>query len=205
MDVLSGYRHRFLSSPLLPVRFKTAASLMLLTLFSMPVHSEDVVRQHQVSLQGPTTGEVIDQTVTNPNEITLSAMNSGINNCSSRINQVTNSLGFGHQTGALLMPPIDQPNKRIIPLAMEVPINDASGYVSVNFAPNQSNGCGAVYEAIAFWPQLCDGLEREKFSGLKNLGTLKNEITVLDGGATTKIFLMPAGSGCLSIKKEVVM
>jgi hypothetical protein len=34
---------------------------------------------------------------------------------------------------------------------------------------------------------------------------LKKDIAVLDGGASTKVFLMPAGSGCLSIKKEVVL
>jgi hypothetical protein len=27
---------------------------------------------------------------------------------------------------------------------------------------------------------------------------------VLDGGLSTKVFLMPAGSGCVSVKKEVV-
>jgi hypothetical protein len=34
---------------------------------------------------------------------------------------------------------------------------------------------------------------------------LKKDITVLDGGAATKVLLMPAGSGCVSIKKEIVL
>ena len=44
-----------------------------------------------------------------------------------------------------------------------------------------------------------------QFAGLKTIGKLKKDISVLDGGVATKVFLMPAGSGCVSIKKEVVL
>jgi hypothetical protein len=200
----------FLLLPLLFNRGRGFVVLIFLSLFSLPAYSEGV-KQHEVFLKGPTTVETQSRiqrpppSVSNPNHITRSAMKRGVRNCSSKINQVTNALGFGEQTGALLMPPVDFPNRRIIPLSMEVPANQAAGYISINFAPNQSDGCGAVYEAIAFWPQACPQLKSQKFSHLKSLGSLKSEITILDGGATTKIFLMPAGSGCLSIKKEIVM
>lgn len=29
-------------------------------------------------------------------------------------------------------------------------------------------------------------------------------VFMLDGGPTVKVFLMPAGSGCVSVKKEMV-
>ena len=45
----------------------------------------------------------------------------------------------------------------------------------------------------------------QQFAGLKRAGQMKTNITLLDGGPATKVFLMPAGSGCVSIKKEVVL
>jgi hypothetical protein len=41
---------------------------------------------------------------------------------------------------------------------------------------------------------------------LRKLPAIHHEITVLDGGPATKVFLMKAGdNGCVSIKKEIVL
>jgi hypothetical protein len=42
------------------------------------------------------------------------------------------------------------------------------------------------------------------FGALNKIGVLAKTIYVRDGGVTTKIFLMPAGTGCVTIKKEVI-
>lgn len=139
------------------------------------------------------------------NAVTQAAVQQGARTCASRINQVSNFLGFGPQAGAVLMLPPSQPDQRLIPLAMEVPAEGGSAYVSANFAPNQANGCGAAYDAVVYWPQKCEAVAVKHFAGLKRAGQMKTNITMLDGGPATKIFLMPAGSGCVSIKKEVVL
>lgn len=139
------------------------------------------------------------------NAVTQAAVQQGVLSCASRINQVSNFLGFGPLTGAVLMMPPAQSDQRLLPLAMEVPTEGASAYVSATFAPNQANGCGATYDAVHYWPSACDAVAAEQFGNLKKRGPLRQEITVLDGGMATKVFLMPAGSGCVSIKKEVVL
>lgn len=139
------------------------------------------------------------------NAVTQAAVKQGALACASRINQVSNFLGFGPQAGALLMMPPGQPDQRLIPLAMEVPVEGSSAYVSATFAPNQANGCGAAYDAVVYWPQKCEAVAAKQFASLKRAGQLKTNITMLDGGPATKVFLMPAGSGCVSIKKEVVL
>lgn len=139
------------------------------------------------------------------NAVTQAAVKQGALACASRINQVSNFLGFGPQAGALLMMPPSQPDQRLIPLAMEVPTETGSAYVSATFAPNQANGCGAAYDAVVYWPQKCEAVAAKQFASLKRAGQMKTNITVLDGGPATKVFLMPAGSGCVSIKKEVVL
>lgn len=140
-----------------------------------------------------------------PNELTLVAVRQGILNCAFRINQLTQLLGFNDQSGALLIAPPNAPDQRVVPLAMEIPAGGRSAYVSVQFAPNQANGCGASYDAVVYWPMACDEVINQHFAGMRNLGALKKDILALDGGLATKVFLMAAGSGCLSIKKEVVL
>jgi len=139
------------------------------------------------------------------NAITQAAVQKGVMNCVSRINQVSNFLGYSPQAGAVLMLPPNQTDQRLVPLAMEVPTDTGSAYVSATFAPNQANGCGAAYDAVVYWPQSCDEVASKQFATLKKVGPLRQNITMLDGGLATKVFLMPAGSGCVSIKKEVVL
>ena len=158
-------------------------------------------------VQAAPTGEqvVADAGSNGVNAITQAAVQQGALTCAARINQVSNFLGFGPQAGAVLVMPSSQPDQRLIPLAMEVPMEGGSAYVSATFAPNQANGCGAAYDAVVYWPQKCEAVATQQFTGLKRAGQMKTNITLLDGGPATKVFLMPAGSGCVSIKKEVVL
>lgn len=140
------------------------------------------------------------------NAITQAAVRSGVLNCVSRINQVTNFVGAGTSTsGAVLFVPPAQPDQRLAALSMEVRNGALTSYVSANFAPNQANGCGAVYDAVTWWPDSCDTVANRSFGTLRKIGAVQREIVVLDGGQATKVFLMPAGKGCVSIKKEVVL
>jgi hypothetical protein len=139
------------------------------------------------------------------NVVSQAAVQQGVLTCAARSNQVSNFLGFGPQAGAILMMPPNQPDQRLLPLAMEVPTDSGSAYVSATFAPNQANGCGAAYDAVVYWPQKCDAVAAKQFASLKRVGQMKTNITVLDGGEATKVFLMSAGGRCVSIKKEVVL
>jgi hypothetical protein len=44
----------------------------------------------------------------------------------------------------------------------------------------------------------------KQFGTLKKAGALAKNIGVRNGGESMKVFLMPAGTGCVSIKKEIV-
>lgn len=139
------------------------------------------------------------------NHVAAAAAQQGVISCAERIQQVTQYLGYTPQAGALLMTPQAQPNQKLLPLVMELPTGNGSAYVGVSFAPGQANGCGATYDAVAWWPSSCAVVAKQHFSALKFIGKLKNNINVLDGGPTSKVFLMPAGNGCVSVKKEVVL
>lgn len=140
-----------------------------------------------------------------PNAVTRAAVGQNILKCASRVEQVSNYLGFNANAGAFLMGSPQDGDNKITPLLMEVPTPDGVAYVSATFAANQSNGCGVTYDALTYWPKSCESLANEQFQQLKRVGMLKKDILVLNGGASMKVFLMPAGSGCVSIKKEVVL
>ena len=129
----------------------------------------------------------------------------GIKNCNERVNQLSGFVGYNKSSAALALLPPSQVNQRMLPVAMEIPTENGAAYVSASFAPNQANNCGATYDAVVYWEQGCADIAENQFKAFKNIGALGKALTVLDGGIATKVFLMPAGSGCVSIKKEVVL
>jgi hypothetical protein len=140
-----------------------------------------------------------------PNAVTRSLVGQGVLKCASRVEQVSNFLGFGPSTGAMLLPVQQDADNRMAHVILESPTPEGSAYVSATFAPNQGNGCGATYDAVMYWPKSCEVVATQQFDKFKRIGALKKDVSVLDGGVATKVFLMSAGDGCVSIKKEVVL
>ena len=131
-------------------------------------------------------------------------MDAGVLKCASRINQVSNFLTANSQSGVYLFLPQGNRDERMFSASFEIIRPDASTiYATASFAPNQEDGGDAVYDTIEYVPTGSDDLEKTVFKDLKRVGLLKKNITVLEGGSV-KVFLMPAGTGCVVIKKELV-
>jgi hypothetical protein len=140
------------------------------------------------------------------NGITQAAVRAGALSCANRINQVTNFLIAGTQNArALIFPLTNSSDNQLFSLSMEIPLKDtSSAYASASFSPNEANGCTGMYETVVYWPQKCTEVGEKNFGSFKKGGALSKNITVLNSGESIKIFLMPAGTGCVSIKKEIV-
>ena len=139
------------------------------------------------------------------NSVTQAAVASGVLSCASRINQVTQFISGPNPSGAALFASPSQSDQQLTSISMEIaPKEGASAYGSASFAPNQANGCGAVYEAIVYWPQNCNIVASKQFASATKGPLLHKSIMTLETGSPARIFLMPAGSGCVSIKKEVL-
>jgi hypothetical protein len=137
--------------------------------------------------------------------VTDAAAKAGVQSCLGRINQVTNFLTTGLRSGAVLFEPPSDPDRRLISfsLGLEMPRGKVA-YASESFAPNQANGCGSMYETVVYWEEGCADVAKHQFSTFRNSGFVVNSIMMLDRGTSVKIFLMPAGTGCVAIKKEVL-
>jgi hypothetical protein len=140
----------------------------------------------------------------NVNPITQAAVQAGVLTCVSRINQVTTFLTANGKSSAYLFPPQKQPDQSIFSVSIGIDLpNSATRYASASFAPTGNGQAGAVYDTVEYVAQSCADVETKIFKGLKRKGTMGANIVILDAGGLT-VFLMPAGSGCIVIKKEVV-
>lgn len=134
------------------------------------------------------------------------AQSMGIKSCLGRIEQIGKYLiGDSKNVGGFLFVPSPEPDKMLASLSMEIPQpGNVPAYASASFAPNQANGCGGMYETVVYFPQDCETVAAKNYPNLKRDGVLSRQIVILNGGPALRFFLMPAGNGCVSIKKEVV-
>ena len=138
------------------------------------------------------------------NAVAQAAQKAGLTDCLGRINQVSNFLTAGaQQSGASLSISPQAPNERMASLAFEIKSPQVLSYASADFAPLPS-GCSATYEAVTHWQNNCKDVATKGYAQLKLIGAIQNNILVLEGGPQLRVFLMPAGKGCVAIKKEVV-
>ncbi len=140
----------------------------------------------------------------NVNAITGAVAKSGVVKCLTRINQVTNFVTAISESGAYLFVSPDQPDTTFVSSSLEVQQKKILTYASASFAPVGSGGCGGVYETVTYWPDSCETVGTKGFAKLKNVGVVQKHIQILEGAGTMRMFLVPAGSGCISIKKEVI-
>ena len=137
--------------------------------------------------------------------VAMAAIKAGMTSCADRINQITGFLSADINSDAILYLPPADPDKRLGSVSLGLSLPDGKvAYASESFAPHQVNGCGGMYETVVYWDGLCVDVAKRQFPAFKQAAVLANTITVLDGGRSIKIFLMPAGTGCVAIKKEVV-
>ena len=134
------------------------------------------------------------------NAVTQAAVKMGVLSCANRIDQVIKFLVANTQNGAFIFPMQSPPDQHIFSTSLELLAQgDSIIYATASFFPNKD----AVYDTVEYVNKGCDEVEKTVFKNLKRAGVLKKNIVILDGGPV-KVFLMPAGTGCIVIKKEVV-
>lgn len=137
------------------------------------------------------------------NALTRAAVDAGALGCARRINDLTNYLAQGAAQGGRIFADPAAPDLRPLSMAIELAGEQQSAYVGATFSP-RTGGCDAVYDAVVWWPESCNDVAHKHFAGLASRPPLQKQVRVLDGGEAMKVFLMPAGTGCVSIKKEMI-
>ena len=132
--------------------------------------------------------------------VTQAAVKYGVFSSLKRINQVATFLTANNENGVFVFAPNNPPDEHLLTTSFELIRPDSTTmYATASFFPNSD----AVYDTVEYVKMSCEEVEKKVFGGLKRVGILKKNIIMLDGGSV-KVFLMPAGSGCVVTKKEVL-
>lgn len=77
-------------------------------------------------------------------------------------------------------------------------------FVSAFMTPNAKGGCDGGYDDVRYWEKNCDSLVMEELRGVGAIRPLGPDIGTLVAGAQQHVYLMPAGAGCVSIRKALL-
>ena len=120
------------------------------------------------------------------------------------INNVTNYLGFSAQAGAILTPDLKVPDQKLTSVIMEIPLQpNIAALVTASFFPVGANSCQSSYDAVIYWEDNCNDVIKKQFSNLKFIRKLKENVMQLEG-PNINFYLMTAGKGCVSLKREII-
>lgn len=172
----------------------------LIQLASTTAAPQEPDRQDEPSNVSGARNNSLSEANPSVNVVTQTAVKLGVLSCISRINQVASFLTANVSSGIFIFPPQSEPDRHIFSTSFELlRPDDSTIYASASFFPNQD----AVYDTVEYVNISCEELEKTVFKNLKRISVLKKNIILLDGGKV-KVFLMPAGSGAVVIKKEVI-
>lgn len=140
------------------------------------------------------------------NQIATVMFATGVRNCATRIDQISNFLTNKTRSSALLFLPEKEPDNSMVSVSLEVQGEGIPrAYGSATFSPNTAIGCSGMYETVQYWPESCNSVAAKHFKGAVSTGSLGGEIGMFNIGPSARVFLMRAtGSSCVSIKKEVL-
>jgi hypothetical protein len=63
--------------------------------------------------------------------------------------------------------------------------------------------CAGMYEQVVYWSQPCDVVKSTVFAKYTGEHILERDVRVSDSGPAIELYLTPAGTGCVSVKKEL--
>lgn len=178
-----------------------ALALLLLVFIVKPsIMSGD----KKTDAQSSVVEESVRKNVQPANGIAQAAATAGVSTCMERMNQVTSFITDKSKNEALIFVAPNQPDQRMTSIALEVQTTAALSFFDTHFSPNKDNSCGGSYDAVTYWPAACETVAVQSFAAFKPTKKLGSSIQALDGGQSVRVFLMPAGQGCISIKKEIL-
>jgi len=183
---------------------KNAGSLPLTAGTVLHIPSGDPLPEGASVENGKTGSSAGSESTDRLGLVAKAAAQRGIHTCLKRIDQLSAFVTQGEPAGVFIFNTAQEADRRIVSTSMEVADQQKVRYASSTFAPYADDACGGVYEEVNWWPGSCSNVAVTIFPQFGSAGKLLHDIQMLDGGATVRVFLMPAGDGCISIKKEAV-
>lgn len=129
----------------------------------------------------------------------------GVRRCLTRAHQAATYLTRGGVAyGGTLFVSTQAPDTSIATISIELRAQDALAYATLTLTPRAaSETCAATYELFQHWNLACPALARQRYPQLLDTAKpLSQSITALGNHPTQRVFLIPAGTGCISVEKD---
>lgn len=123
--------------------------------------------------------------------------------CASQLQTIVTFLLEG-QDGNFTLQPLGPDSNRwpvVVALESSHPANGRTRLATIIVSPGA--GCSGFYQQTIWWAEPCSQVKRSLFADFQNPRLLHREVQVSEANAALQLYLMPAGSGCVSVKKEL--
>lgn len=124
--------------------------------------------------------------------------------CAPRGQQLMGVLSEGRDVAVLQLPPTE-PNRTLLSAMLVYPPDPGRSRVALMaMAPGQVNGCGASFQGIEFFERSCPQTLATDYPDAAFQAIPGGNAYLATGNGTDNILALPAGSGCLVIRQQVV-
>jgi hypothetical protein len=134
-------------------------------------------------------------------ELLLDLQQMHLTNCAASVQQAMSFLFEGRQAHFIAQPlgPDSDRWPAVFVVESAPPGGGHSHLATLMIAPN----CSGMYEQVIYWSQPCDVVKSTIFAKFTGEHVLTRDVKVSDSGPAIELYLTPAGSGCVSVKKEL--
>ena len=134
---------------------------------------------------------------------TKQAKKNGIKTCISAVEKMSNFIADGNH-GASSVWNSKVPDESAFSSVIERTYSDGSILTSMTVARTKSEHCYAEYEKVIYSTDNCMATVQKNYKDAEYKGEVNKNVTSLSQGGVN-IFLMPAGNGCVVVRKEILM
>ncbi|MGI4779346.1 MAG: hypothetical protein ACRYGA_14745 [Janthinobacterium lividum] len=138
------------------------------------------------------------------NPVVMLARQVGAARCADMARRIGGQVVGAFPSAGVVLTPPGVADQSMISASIETRDGQGMHFVSAFLGPNGRSGCDGGYDDIRYWPKSCDQLVIDELRGLSAIHPLGPEIGTLVAASSQHIYLMPAGVGCVSIRKEML-
>ncbi|WP_052446103.1 hypothetical protein [Aeromonas fluvialis] len=134
---------------------------------------------------------------------TKQAKEKGIKTCLHAVEKMSNFIADGNH-GASSVWNSKVPDESAFSTVIERTYSDGSIFTSLTVARTKSDHCYSEYEKIIYFEDNCMATAQKNYKEAEYKGEVNKNVTSLSQNGVD-IFLMPAGNGCVVMRKEILM
>lgn len=136
------------------------------------------------------------------NQVVEQAQKAGVKRCLPAVAAISNYL-IGADPHGVDSFRTRKPDEQPFSATIERDTADGVALSSVTVTPLQDGDCALSYDQINWYNSSCLVVAKELYPQHQYRGVLSKKVILLEGAAS--VYLLPAGDGCLVLKKEVIV